>query len=56
MKEEIARLIREALDRVFTVELPRDMRVQTIGKPIVSVVDSYYHPGGFYVTVQFEVK
>lgn len=54
--EVLARLLREALDRVFTVDLPRGVRVSLRGEPRVSIVPRFDARGRAYVTIQFEVE
>lgn len=53
--DTIAMLIREALDRVFTVKLPRTAHSRVIGEPVISVIQRPMKQT-FFVTVQFEME
>ena len=51
----ITRALYVGLDRVFTADLPRDLRVSIQGEPRVSVIPRFDRPGRAYVTINFEV-
>lgn len=47
--------LRGAVDRVFTAELPREVRLSVLGEPRVNVVPRFDQPGRAYVTISFEI-
>jgi hypothetical protein len=56
VSQDIPGLIRDALTRVFTVELHRATRIRVLGEPVVREFPSYKYPGRTYVTVSFEME